>query len=334
MSQSQAHSATLSPAPDATLSLGVSVLVLWFTFGLATLLNALALRLIYDGAALPDPAMPTQLQQSAWLVLGFWLSGYCISLVVGLWVPRWPRPALILSASSGYLLAVLARLVVLGAFPRGPQDPFSDVWRALTLQGMSSQLGVLLLSLAVGPLFIWLAVVSGQLLGRELSQRLPALVCDPPVALGAGLLPVAYLITAWGLAILLDPTARADLEQSAFVPVGLAYLDDFMSPTVHLIISLMVGLTVGLNPRIEAWPRLTLSTAGGMMAYALFVLLSVDLWALYAPAGTALPLDLLNPSLVNFGLVWLGTVGIAAGVVATLGMWRANLAAQPGEPSA
>lgn len=288
--------------------LGAIIGFLWLSLGLSTYLNNLAL--FFVNADLDDRSIfPAKIGGLIWLIAGIWVSGYVTGVLLGILTGRENRRSMIVSAIVSYELMVIFRLVVLEAFPLIQQDAFEDVYHSLTLSGVPGHISFLLLTMGFGALLVWLAVYTGYVVSQMFEQlRTLQFELDPRIIMGTTVLPAALLLTMWSLTNLADWEKIEAANRPSFEPFTLLHVDIFLNPALHMIMTAIVGLLVGLSPYSRGLFKVLLSAALGTMTYVLLAFVTKDLLVLYAPADYKDALDFGYPNLILFTLLWLGTV--------------------------
>lgn len=288
--------------------IGAIISVFWLSLGLSTFLNNLALYFINDN--LEDRSVfPTTVGSLIWLVAGIWLSGYVAGLVIGIFTGREKRRSMIVSAIIGYEFMVVLRLIFLDAFPNIQKNAFEDVYHSFTMAGIPGHISFLFLTLIFGVGLVWLAVYTGYVIG-QMSERIREIQfdLDPRIMISMLLLPAALLILFWSLTNLLDWETIEATNRNQFEPFILLHVDIFLNPALHMIMTTIVGLMIGLSPYTKGLGQVVLSTAIGGMCYVLLVMLTKDLLMLYAPLEYEDALNFGYPNLILFSLLWIGTV--------------------------
>lgn len=305
---------------------------MWFSFGISTFLNNIALYVInYE---LEDKSVfPTNIESLMWLVGGIWVSGYFTGLIFGILTGQEKRRSMIASAIVGYELMVVARLVFLNAFPAIQQDAFEDVVVSLTLGGVPGHISFLLLSLVFGTFLVWLAVYTGHVVS-ESSISLKQLVFEfePRLALSMTLLPATLLLSFWSFLNLINWEQVEDQNAGVFGTLILVNIEVVLNPALHMIMAALAGVLVGLSPYSRGLSRVLLSAAIGSISYVLLVIATKDLFALFATLEYEDNLNFGFPNLILFTLLWLGPVFTA--VVSAFAFYNIRLIVfgNPDEP--
>jgi hypothetical protein len=281
--------------------------VLWFSFGLSTILNRVAFSLMTPDLS-ADHSFPIAIQESIWLVLGIWISGYLAGMFIGVRGREKDRHTLVWSAIIGFEIMVLLRIIFLDAFPDGQQDAFGNIFTIFTLAGVPGYISFLFLSTVIGALLVGIAVTTGLILSQNQPKPLAYLSLDPRLLVTSILLPWAILLAGWGVLNILDFETLKELRQNPYDSTHLLHLDLFLNPATHMLIAALVGVLLGASPYARYQGSLLFTTSAGMMVYVLFIIVSKDLFMIYAVDTIEDKLNLSYPNAAIFGLLWYGPV--------------------------
>lgn len=292
---------------QSEFALWATIAILWFSFGLGTLLNRFTLTRVDGEILFPDSGW-----DRIWLVLGIWISGYIAGLVIGFVGYYENRRNLIWSSVLGFELMVLLRIIFLDAFPSVPHNAFNDLLGALAFEQVPGSFSFLLLTELAGPVQVALAVVAGQAIARANNYQGPVIELDPRIILASVLLPLSILITAWGAVNLFD---QASLQQNNFEPIIFLRADIFLNPIVHTLMVSLAGVMIGLSPYSRDLIGTIVNSILGGMIYVMLFVVSKDLLTIYASADFQDSLDFAYPDIIPFIIMWIfiaaGTAGWA-----------------------
>lgn len=294
---------------QSEFALWATIVTLWFSFGLGTILNRLTLTRTEGEVLFPDGGW-----ERIWLVLGIWLSGYFAGLVVGFLGYYENRRNLIWSTILGFELMVLLRIIFLDAFPDVPHNAFNDLFNALALEQVPGSVSFLVLTAIAGPAQVALAVAVSQTIARANRYEGPVIELDPRTILAGVLLPLSILITAWGAVNIIDQDSLDAIQQNRFEPIIFLHADIFLNPIVHALIVSLSGVLIGLSPYSRELISVVVNSLLGGMLYVMLFVLSKDLLTIYAPADFQDRLDFAYPDIIPFLIMW-------AFVVAAIVSW-------------
>jgi hypothetical protein len=308
------------------LQLWTVAFMAWMTFGFSTILNALALLPLNSGYQRGGVVnLPANMNETIWLVLGIWLSGYFSATMVGILNrDTTQNRTIIYSTILGYWIAVICRLILINVFPIRtnsfgqevpllPVDPYDVAQGILTLDGVYTYHTFILLTLVLAPILIVIATLTGYWLGMLLRQEMAKastpyslperLETEPNLISVAFFLPLSFLFFIFGFFSLLTFDGGDIL---------ISKIEIVFNPASNMFVTALAGAIIGLSipaDKIQAQQVKTLVSAGvGAMIYTLIIIM-MQQWFVSMATATSPdyinPLNLLLPNVVFFELLWL-----------------------------
>ncbi|NDJ84948.1 MAG: hypothetical protein GYB66_03590, partial [Chloroflexi bacterium] len=259
----------------------------WSTFGLGTILNSAALRLM-------EIDVPDSMPEAIWLVIGIWLGGLLAALTVALIEPSpQQRFATVGGVAIGYSIGALLRLAFVGVFPGLPASPFAALVDITRLQPIPVYYGFLLLVLVIGPTLVGVtALIARGDAELHLSRRRrgfevrlapradvdsapPQLMLDPQAFLFAAFVPLALWVFLLGLLNWRDYDLAKDLRyQSSLIgqsvsSILILNLDTLINARTSIVLAGLAGSAIAARP-IEP-KRAALNAGLGLAIYVVLL---------------------------------------------------------------
>lgn len=309
----------VTPARELPLEGWVVVAAMWFSFGLSTLLNALALLPLNETFERNQTViLPESMREAIWLVLGLWLSGYLAALLLGFFAQNIPNRTLTYSVIVGYELAILCRLMIINVFPvessliEGrlgvpttlPVDPYDVVVNLFNLNTPHPYHSFVVLVVFLGPVFVGLAAASGYWLRLVLdgSINLPTAKIEPRALLTSTILPLALLFFIMGFINLWEGNDNP-----------LDRLEILFNPAYDMLVAAICGVIVGASKFIKDRRTAIFSVVTGIMIHLQIMILLKQFFVSNIAYGEFTdPLNLLLPRFFYFIALWLGPILTAA----------------------
>lgn len=306
------------PAPATStrfqLNFWVVALGAWMTFGVATVLNGLALQPLNDifpgyGAV----NVPDNMREAIWLVLGMWAGGYLAGFLGGLLQER-PgyESSIVWSAVLGYEIGAVLRLILIGYFPDVPHEAFTEALDIFYLNAAPTYPTFLLLVLIFGPLMVGLAAVTGSFTaGGALTKFIPTPKIDATTAVGAVLLPMTLLFLRLAYLNYRDIDLSPGVQAGGGRTAGILYIDTLVNPIFNMLVVAFLGIRFGRAYFKRFQTSVIYGVGAGVMIHLLVLAVVYQVLTMYEPTpGTEHDLHLLLPDIPFFIIFWLGPVAV------------------------
>ncbi|MBI5931718.1 MAG: hypothetical protein HY862_20580 [Chloroflexi bacterium] len=288
-------------------------LTAWVTFGIATLLNGLALKhLNPDFPGYGPVNLPDNMREAIWLVLGMWAGGYIGGFLCGVWQER-PgyHASMVWSAVLGYEIAVGLRLMLIGYFPDVAHEAFTEALDLFYLNSLPTYPAFFVMVMFLGALMVGLAVVTGSFTASgALAKALPMPKIDGTTVIVAALLPMTLLFLQLALLNMRDIDLAPGIEASGGTrTAGILHIDALISPIMNMLVASVVGIRFGRAFFQRFQPAVIYGAGAGVMVHLLSLVIIYQVLTMYEPTSTNAPdLHLLIPKSAFWLILWIGPV--------------------------